>query len=299
MPGRFATEIKLCRNEFALAGMLAAFVISLEIEALLRPVLAPRGWLYQLVHDASMHGVVAASAMAPAVWAAWAPSRLGSRLATALLGGTWTFIVWQFAMQIHGWRVVGIGYAGVLLTYFAWPFAALSLLRWRMGIAFECCCGEGAASKRPVQFRIHHLLLGMAILGGTLAAGRFAFPPEPPEFTPSLLLHACKLETQGALALDCARMMPIALALVFRWRWLPLVAGITLAAIGTGVLFDSWRANVPIATIFKQLPIGPFRTDASNFTQILLPLLALRLLGCRLGSTAHPPASRSEPPASA
>src|SRR5262245_40619102 len=102
--------------------MLAAFVISLEIEALLRPVFAPRGWLSQLVHDASMHGVVAASAMAPAVWAAWAPSRLGSRLPAALLAGTWTFIVWQFAMQIHGWRVAGIGYFGVLLSYFAWPF---------------------------------------------------------------------------------------------------------------------------------------------------------------------------------
>jgi hypothetical protein len=282
----FALGIKLCRSEFALAGMLAGFIVSLEIEALLLPLFAPRGWFSQWVHDSSTHSVVAAAGMAPAVWAAWAPSRLVSRLTTALVAGIWTFMVWQFAMQIHGWRVVGIGYAGVLITYFAWPFAVLLLLRWRTGVAFECQCGDVAAPKRPTQFRIHHLLLGMAILGATLAAGRFAFPPEPPEFTPSLLLYACKLQTQGELALNCARVMPLALALVFRWRWLPLGAAVTVAAIAAGVLFDSWRANVPIALIIKQLPISCFRFAASNLTQILPPLLALRLLGCRIRISA-------------
>jgi hypothetical protein len=275
-----APPTSCCRDELALLGMLGAFVLALEIEALLIPLAPQRSWFSQLLHDASVHSVVAASGMAPAVWAAWGPSRLVWRLATALLAATWTFLLWQFAMQIHGWKVVGVGYAAILLTYFAWPFTILSLLRWRLGIAFECACG--AAPLKPVQCQIRHLLLGVAAIGATLAAGRFAFPPEPPEFLPSLLIYACQPETQGELALNCARVMPLAMALVFRWRWLPMAALITAAAIGVGFLFDSWRASVPLASVVKSFHLGPLRFVASNLVQLLPPLLALRLLGCRV-----------------
>src|SRR5262245_42106036 len=103
--------------------MLVAFVVTLEIESILGLLVRPGTWLSQLIDDASTNSVVYACTFPTAVLAAWGCGAFVRRLALSLLAGTWLYLIWQIAMQIHARRVVGMGEAGLLISNFFWATA--------------------------------------------------------------------------------------------------------------------------------------------------------------------------------
>lgn len=96
-------------NAAAIGAMLVAFVVSLEIESILHPLVRPGTWHSQFIDDVSTH-VVFACTIPTAVLAAWGCGTFAKRLALSLLASIWLYMIWQIAMQIHARRVVGMGY---------------------------------------------------------------------------------------------------------------------------------------------------------------------------------------------
>jgi len=260
--------------------MLVAFVVTLEIESILRALLRPGTWLSQFIDDASTH-VVYACTFPAAVLAAWGCGPLARRLGSSLLASIWLYMIWQLAMQIHTMRVVGVGYAGFLLSYFFWTMAVLIVLRYKRGIAFECS-GEGGAAARW-QFSLRHVFGWTLALAVTLGIGRFAFPPQNWELQLSLLQAALRPSTQVDAILHCGIVLPLLLGLVFRWRWLPVAALVTITAIVIGIPYYAWMGNTTMRRVIQSLPLLATRFYFTSWPFQVLPLLiALRLTGCRL-----------------
>src|SRR5262245_13792894 len=95
-----AQECSLCRNVFALIGMIVGFIISHAVEAIRPRLLPSRGAFAAVLAADASTAIVASGCMAPAVWAAWGPGRVVSRLAVTFLATAWIFIIWPVGMRL-------------------------------------------------------------------------------------------------------------------------------------------------------------------------------------------------------
>ncbi len=205
----------------------------------------------------------------------------------AVLCQLWMFIAWKVGMRASGMTVVGLGYLGVLLGSFGWATLELWIARRTLRVSIARSEDRDFLHQPPWQFHLGHLLLWTAIIAATLTAARYAFPPEPPEFLPSMLQYALRWDTQASLALQCLITVPLATAVVFRWRWLPASLTVAMVAIAVSVLFDHWRGNAPLtAARLKPTLISTVRMNVAYFSQAVPLLLVLRGLGYRLMRTS-------------
>jgi hypothetical protein len=280
---------RTCSNAAALSAILVAFVVTLEIESILRPLVRPGTWLSQFIDDALTH-VVYPCTIPTAVFAAWGCGQFAKRLALSLLGTAWLYLVWQIAMQVHARGVVGLGYTGFLLSYFFWTMAALIVLRWKLGVAFDCSkCGGGAAELAWWQFSLGDVCFWTAASGMTLGVGRYAFPSKNWELELSLVQVTLYSSTQIDAILQCCIVLPLLLALVFRWRWIPLAGLLTIVAIAIGIPYYAWRENATMLRVIQSVPLLATRFYFTSWPFSVLPLLiALRLAGCRLRAAPSP-----------
>jgi hypothetical protein len=275
--------------------MLIALVVTLEVESILRP-LAPRGtWFSRFIADASSQGTLYACTLPTAVLAAWGCGSFARRLALSLLTSAWLYLIWQIVMQFHGRRGNGIGELGLVLSYFvwmlasyfSWTLAGLLALRWKLGIAFECDCVEVAAGRLRWQFSLRDAFYWTLALGVTLGAGRVAFPPRNWELGWLDLRHALQMTTQCETILECAIILPLPLALVFRWKWLPAALLVSVSAVAISIPYYTWQGG---ETMLQEMQSLPHRATRFYFTawpaQVLPLLIALRLAGCRIGGTS-------------
>jgi len=282
-----AGRLSGCSNWRAIGGMLVAFVVVLEVESILLPLVRPGTWLSQFLHDAIGHGAVFACVLPTAVLAAWGCGAFVRRLALSILASAWLYMIWQIAMQIHGHRVVGLGQTGLLFSYFAWTLAGLLALRWKLGVAFERGCDDVPVTRTPWQFPLRDVFYWTLALGVTLGIGRYAFPPQNWELESSLVQHALRLDTQLDVLRDCALILPLPVALVFRWKWLPAALLISATALAVGVPFHAWKGNATMLRVLQSIPYLATRFYFTAWPIQVLPLLvAVRLVGCRVRSTS-------------
>jgi hypothetical protein len=273
-------------NAAAIGAMLVAFVLTLEIESILRALLGPGTWLSQLIDDASVNGAKYACTFPTAVLAAWGCGTFARRLSLSLLAGTWLYMIWRIAMQIHEYHVVQ-GEVGFYLSYFSWTMAALMVWRWRRGIAFECC-GDNGAVRARWQFPLRDVFYWTLALAVTLGVGRYAFPAQSLEFEFLTAQQALLVSTQFDMILHCALILPLPLALVFWWRWLPAAALVSIAALVIGVPYHAWMLNVTMLRVIESVPYLASRLYFTSLPIQVLPLLvALRLVGCRLRAAGN------------
>ncbi len=272
-----------CSKWRAIGGMLVAFVVTLEVESILLLHVQAGTWLAQFIDDASTHGPVYVCTLPPAVLAAWGCGAFSRRLALSVLASAWLYLIWQIAMQIHGRRVVGIGEVGLLLSFFTWALAGLLVLRWKLGIGFECDCAVEVPKHTRWQFPLREVFFWTFACGVTLGVGRYAFPPQNWELEWSLVQHALRLDTQFNTVLHFALILPLPLALVFRWRWLPAAALVSIAALVIGIPYYAWMGNATMLRVIQSIPYLAARFYFTSWPIQVLPLLiALRLAGCRL-----------------
>jgi hypothetical protein len=267
--------------------MLVFFIVTLEVESILYSLVRSGTWLSQFIDDATTNSVVYACTLPTAVLAAWGCGKFAKRLALSLLASAWLYLIWEIAMQIHGRRVVGIGEVGLLLSYFFWTLVALIALRWKRGIAFECNRDDGAECLRW-QFPLRDIFYWTLALGVTLGVGRYAFPTQNLELEFSLVQYALRLDTQVDTVLHSALFLPLLLAIVFRWKWLPVAVLISIVALVIGIPYYAWRENATMLRVIQSIPILATRFYFTSWPIQVLPLLiAMRLAGCRLRAAGH------------
>jgi hypothetical protein len=268
-------------NSAAAGAILAAFVVTLELESILRSLVPVRTWAWQFMDDALTH-CLAPCTLPTAVVAAWGCGKSSRRLAVMMLVSAWLYMIWQVAMQIHSRRVVGMGEAGLLLSHFFWTILALTILRRKYGIAFDCG-GDTSEGLTSWQFPLRNVFYWTLAFGVTLALGRYAFPPQNWELELSLVQYSLKPRTQFETILNCALTLPVPLALVFRWKWIAIAALISSSALVIGIPYYAWIENVPMLRIIQSVPILATRFYLTSWPISVFPLLAaLRLAGCHI-----------------
>jgi hypothetical protein len=207
------------------------------------------------------------------------------RFPAAAIALVWVFALWYSGEACWTGRLRTGNPDWILAPlWLSWWTSVLLAVRWTTGMRIGIPSGE--TNSEPHQFGIRHLFIWTAIVGLTLVVVQTVFPPPWDRWEEGVNDLTQNILGNGYYHTDplffCFGAAPLAVAAVFRWRWLPGAALTTLIAASLAGISHGWWFSKPLLSSFAAVAPIWFVQFLSAAAHTAVLLLVLRWQGYRL-----------------